>query len=216
MSGAQGLAACVGGVDLDDSGLVRLLQSGPEGLHSSRNEVARFATRLGLEWSFVLGCLDWKRARFSLLPPPFGPVSIPTSHPPDSIRIDAERGRATGRGWRRAKRGGRGWRHTKVHGRRRTGTESLSSAAFSLVSRRLSLLLPLSAFLGVDLQRPEPVAAVGAGAAADSRSSRCWGLTGWSRLMDRSAGRAAAGRAWSCCGGGVLARSAVQCCADSS
>ena len=30
LSGAQGLAACVGGVDLDDSGLVRLLQSGPE------------------------------------------------------------------------------------------------------------------------------------------------------------------------------------------
>ena len=62
------------------------------GLHSSRNQVARFATRSGLESSFVLGGQDWKRARFGLLPPHFGPVSIPTSHPPDPIRIDAERG----------------------------------------------------------------------------------------------------------------------------
>jgi len=59
------------------------------GLQSGRNEVARFVTRSGLKPSFVLDDPEWKRARFGLLPLHSGPVSFPTSHPPDPIRIDA-------------------------------------------------------------------------------------------------------------------------------
>jgi len=104
------------------------------GLRSTRIKLARFETRSGPEAPFVLGGPDWKRARFGLLPTPSGPESTPTSHPPDPIRIGAQRG---GRGWRGTAREATAPRHGDAL------AASLSSPAFSPVSRYPRLPCPL-------------------------------------------------------------------------
>jgi len=104
------------------------------GLRSTRIKLARFETRSGPEAPFVLGGPDWKRARFGLLPTPSGPESTPTSHPPDPIRIGAQRG---GRGWRGTAREATAPRHGDAL------AASLSSPAFSPVSRYPCLPCPL-------------------------------------------------------------------------